>query len=452
MHYSKKIHNAQKRHTRKIYPRHSKIHGNIISKKEGWIILHIYGNPYERGFAHGKLLCHEIKKLEKAFPFIVETQLKQSFSDYLKACKTVINPIVKKDYPEFYEEIKGIADGCNSTGHKINVDYLIAWNAVLSMYLYFKKKDAYKCSAFIATGDATEKGTIVMGHNTHADFVTGQYQNIILYITPDEGFPFVMQTAPGYIASGIDWFICSTGIIGCETTISLINYEVNFGAPYFCRIRQAMQYGKTLDDYVSIMLKNNAGDYACSWLFGNINTNEIMLFDIGLKEHHIERTHNGVYFGMNTAIDFKFRSLETTDTDLYNLETSSGSRNSRLDHLLNEVYYGKINRDNGKKILSDHYDSSLGKNVMNSRSICKHSELEYRERSRLSYYPFGSTDGKVVDSTMAKRMKFEGRFGSSCGRVFNASEHIKKHPEYKKWEGILEDLPKRKWITIHGDS
>ena len=261
-----------------------------------------------------------------------------------------------------------------------------------------------------------------------------------------------MQTAPGYIASGIDWFICSTGIVGCETTISLINYEVKFGAPYFCRIRQAMQYGKTLDEYVEIMLKDNAGDYACSWLLGNIHTNEIMLFDIGLKEHNVERTYNGVYYGMNTTIDFKFRSLETTDNDLYNLETSSGSRNSRLDHLLNKVYYGKINTQNAKKILSDHYDSSLGKNVMNSRSICKHSELEYRKNSILSYYPFGSTDGKVVDSTMAKRMKFEGRFGSCCGRPFNAAEHIKKHPEYDKWKGILENIPKNKWTMIHGNS
>jgi hypothetical protein len=440
--------NLQNRHTRKKYPQYSKIFGNIISKKEGWIVLQVYGEPFQRGYAHGVLLYDEMKEITKTFPFIVEQELKQNFSKYMKDVVKLIVPRVLNDYPEFYEEIRGMSEGFISKGVNVTVDYLIAWNSLLSMYSYYRNNKIYKCSAFIATGKATEDGKIVMAHNTHADFVTGQMQNIIIYVTPTNGTPFSMQTAPGYISSGTDWFICSTGIVGCETTISSIKYKPEFGSPYFCRIRQAMQYGKSLDEYVSIMLKNNAGDYACSWLLGDINTNEIMLFEIGLNIHAIQRTYNGVYYGMNSAIDFKLRTIETNDKDLYNLEKSSGARNFRLNYLLNEHYYGKINVNNAKKILSDHYDVFLNKEQMNSRSICKHSELDEGKLTGKPNYPFGCTDGKITNTVMASKMKFIGKFGSCCNRVFHANKHISKYPLYKKWKGILKDLPNKKWTVL----
>lgn len=432
----------------KTQKKKEKLNGSILSKKEGWIVLFIHGEPFVRGYAHGALLYKELQRVVDTFPFLLKNELKVDFKTYMNACSTQISPIVMNDYPEFYEELRGISEGAKSKGLDIGVEYLIAWNSMLSMYSFFRNNNAYKCSAFIATGNSTEDKKIVMGHNTHADYLTGQIQNIVLHIKPSKGHYFVMQTCPGYIASGIDWFICSTGIIGCETTISGIIYKPEFGAPYFLRIRQAMQYGKSIDDYVEIMLKDNAGDYACSWLLGDINTNEIALFELGLKKHSIERTKNGVYYGMNTAIDFELRSTETNDKDLFNVEKSSGARNFRFNQLLNETYYGKINTSNAKKILSDHYDVFLHKDEMNSRSICKHSEYDEGKFTGKPYYPFGCTDAKVVDSKLAKQLHFIGRFGNCCGKTFNIKKHVKKHPEYQDWLDYMEIYPKRKWIIL----
>ena len=39
------------------------IHGEMIEEKEGWHIAHIYGNPYDRGFAHGYLFRNQFKKV-----------------------------------------------------------------------------------------------------------------------------------------------------------------------------------------------------------------------------------------------------------------------------------------------------------------------------------------------------------------------------------------------------
>ena len=423
------------------------VHGNIIEKKSGWITLHIYGSAYERGFAHGFLLSDEFVRIQKTFPFLVEEQIGVSFKKYMKKSNDVIYPIVKKKFPEFFEEIRGISEGLAHSGKDISIEYLIAWNSYVTLYSDFKIDSLIKCSAFIATGNATENGEIVMGHNTHCDFATSQVFNVMIYLTPSAGTPFVMQTCAGYIASATDWFICANGMIGCETTITKINYKPKFGTPYFCRIRQAMQYGNSLDEYTQIMLKENAGDYACSWLFGNVHTNEIMLFELGLTVHSVQRKKNGLFYGMNSAIDETLREKETFDVSHDDPSTSCGSRNIRLKQLLYEKYYGSINLNNAKLILSDHYDVGLGKKEMNSKGICKHNEMD--ENSK--YFPFGSTDVKVVNSSMAREMKFLAKFGSGCNRPFFVDEFIKENPRYKKWKNVLVDMPTRRYIEIHND-
>jgi hypothetical protein len=423
-----------------------KIYGKILSQKEGWIIIHIFGKPYERGFAHGYLLCEPLQKIKDIFELVIQEEFKTTVEEYLRTCQKEIVPIVKNDFPEIYEEIVGMCAGALHKGVFIDPDFLIAWNSVLSMYIYRSKKSKSnkpRCSAFIATGEATKTGEIVMGHNTHSDYLTGQTQNVIQYMTPYQGNPFVMQISAGFVASGTDWFLCSRGIIGCETTISGIKYRPVFGFPFFCRIRMAMQYGKTLDDYIEWMLKNNAGDYACSWLLGDTRTQEIMMLDVGQNEtYSVKRTKSGVFWGMNAAMNPEFRKSETIDTTIYKIETSSGSRNLRFQQLLLDEYFGKIDVHIAKKIMQDHYDIFLQKVQMGPRSICRHSEMGEK------HSPYGSIDAKVVDSAMAKQMRFLARWGSGCGREFRFSEYLRKYPFYEKWKDKLGDFPKRKWISI----
>jgi hypothetical protein len=433
--------------TVKVYSK-TVVNGRILGNEAGWKMLQIYGGPYERGFAHGYLLKDDLKRVLKSFPFLVKEIIRVDFLDYIKESNRQIKPQVKKHFPEYYTELTGISDGAKRAGVHISVDFLIGWNSHMSLSYYFKKNYYSHCSAFIATGNATEKGDIVMAHNTHADFITGQLYNIIMRIVPDSGHPFVMQTCAGLIASVSDWFICSTGIVGCETTISGINYVPNFGVPFYCRIREAMQYGRTLDDYTKIMLKHNAGDYACSWLFGDTNTNEIMLFELGLKNHSIQRTKNGLFYGMNSAIDDKLRKQETKDIDHDNVSSSVGSRNKRLHELLNKEHYGKINLSVGKAVMSDHYDMYLKKIEPNGRSICKHLETSIENCKTAPFYPRGCTDAKVLNTELAKNMMFWGRFGSGCGRKFSVKKHMREHPEWKRWAPYLNNYNGEKWIKI----
>ena len=403
---------------------------------DGWKTFVLKGTHYEMGLQHGRLLKKDLYKMIDVLTYLVKKDYKTSMAEYtdrcLKICKAYEGDAT---WRPIFEELKGIAEGSN-----VSYDFLIAWNMYLSMNeIYESKSDAHRCSAFIATGSKTHDGKIIMAHNTHCDYGTGFLSNIILYMFPDNGVPFVMQTIAGLVCSSTDWFMSSAGIIGCETTISKINYKPDFqsGVPYFFRIRKAMETGKTLDDYVAIMLEKNAGDYACSWLLGDINSGEIMRLELGKKTHGIARTFDGYFYGMNSAFTPELVNKETEDKDMHDAKTSSGSRNLRLNFLLNQK---KITLKYAKEILADHYDHKTNTFRKGVRGICKHKECEKGADFKIA----GAVDGKVVDSTLARQMKFIGRMGSSCGRIFNKSDY----PD-GAWKAITTNMPRHEWVVIN---
>jgi len=480
-----------RKHTRKNNRKTQKkrsgdIHGKRYPKKNGWIRIQIWGNAFERGYAHGHLLAKELYHIrEVILPFLVKTFYHVTYAEYEELCHTQVFENIRTEYPEYFEELSGIA-----AGSKMSIDFIIAWNCHLSMSSFFKREhkhkhkkkhpkentnDGERCSAFIAVGDATETGEIVMAHNTHSDFVSATTFNIILEIDPhskekkEEKNPkpkkIKMQTAPGFIASGSDFFLCESGIIGCETTIGGMNYKPDFSCkktPYFCRVRQAMQYADSLDDFVAYMKKGNAGDYACSWLLGHTKPEigpggtgqEIMLFELGLNMENIERKTNGVFYGMNAAISPEIREKETKSKGsekFWDMNKPSGARNIRFHFLLYEKYYGKIGVANARTILADHYDVSISQETKgNGLTICRHANLETRIAAspRGAFYPWGCTDGKVVSSSMAKRESFLGRWGPTCGHAFSASAFIEKHPKFQKWSPVLPNMPTEPWIVL----
>lgn len=434
------------------------VNGKKYKSKQGWTRISIYGTPYQRGFAHGFLLHKELQTVESMFPFLVKHDFNISYKRYLDDCSRLIVPIICREYPEIYHELQGIVAGYAAQGHTMDLVVLIAWNSMLSMFTHYSPASrAERCSAFIACGNATEQGDIVMAHNSHSNYVIARVTNIILQIKPEKGHMITMQCCPGYIASGTDWFITSKGIMGCETTIGGFLKSPNFkkGTPYFCRIRQAMQYADSLDEYASIMTTNNAGDYPCGWMFGDIYRKEIMLCELGLEYTHVEKKKDGIFYGMNSATNELIRKKETNDRTYWDTSETSGARNVRLHVLLYETYMSKLNIENAKKIISDHHDVFLDTNTDGtSRTICKHSEKDRKDKTQKDPRPFGAIDGKVINSAMAKKMSFYGIFGSSCGQSFSASSFRRSHrtkrqrKKYHRMTRYLRDLPSRKWIIL----
>lgn len=444
----------------------TKIKNGLSYQKNGWKYISIKGKPKERGYAYGYLCADDFKDIQKTLHFLMFESYGMEWNYFIKEISYDFKEMTQRDFTELYEEMEGIVEGCNANGCKTTIDEIIAWNFYCSIpYWYSTRSESRggkeggapdKCSAFMAVGDWTEDGKIVCAHNSFTDYIDGQYSNIILDLDPAEGHRFIMQTSPCWIWSGTDFFVTAKGIIGTETTIGgFIPYEKRFPIGY--RIRKAMQYGNTLDEYCKILVHENSGDYANSWLFGDTNTNEILRIELGLKYHNIERTKNGFFIGFNAPYDERIRNLEVENSGFYDIRRHQGARLVRLGDLMDE-HKGKINIDIAKKIISDHYDVYLLKdNNPCSRTVCSHYDLDAREYmsdpSRPKpFAPHGAVDGIVCDTNLAKKMSFIGRFGNSCGIPFIKDEFCKKHRQFYKFCPYLKDRPSEPWTEFTIDN
>jgi hypothetical protein len=54
------------------------------------------------------------------------------------------------------------------------------------------------------------------------------------------------------------------------------------------------------------------------------------------------------------------------------------------------------------------------------------------------------------DSRLRRTLGLRVFFGSSCGkRPFIVEDYIQRHPEYKHWGEVLENMPMNKWTMLH---
>jgi hypothetical protein len=442
----------------------------------GWNYVAIWGKPYERGFAHGSLLKNEIKEAIDTMKWSLLDS--QGFDEnfFIEFSNFLFKDTIKTNFPELYEELEGI-----SKGSGIHIDEIILWNNNSSLDYALPKLKEYiskipklekkygdllsqlpmtgqleggssdKCSAFMALEPYTSDGKIVCAHNSFDDFISGQFFNCILSITPEKGCPMIFQTAPGYICSFTDFVITGYGFIVTETTIGgFLPYEHKL--PISCRIRKAMQYAKTLDDYVKILKNGNSGDYANSWLIGDINNNEIMKIELGLKLVSVERKKKGYFIGFNAPYDPRIRNLECNNSGFDDIRRHQGARKVRLEELM-EKYKGNIDVPLAKEIIADHFDVYLNKINMCSRTVCSHYELDNRQFMSqadrpLPYQPRGAVDGTCTSSELAKKMKMWGRWGSSCGTPFYVKPYIDINKQWKRYEPWLKDRPEQPWTLF----
>jgi hypothetical protein len=427
--------------------------------KNGWIYLHIEGEPYERGFQHGYLVAPELEEILRSLDYLTYLQTGKKWEFFVTEAEKQFGTYTEGEYAEYLEEVKGIAEGAGKAGVDISWQEVLTWNGYSELLGYWwpnakagkygELPDNDHCSAFIATGSYTGDGKIVMAHNEWNQYAIAQFFNLILDMEPAKGNRIFMQSGPGFVYSHTDFFITGAGIVGTETTIGAFSSFDPDGAPDFFRIRNAMQYGTGLDDFMELLSANNNGGYANSWLLGDINTGEIMRYELGLKYSAVERTTDGYFAGYNAPTDPQLRNLECGDTGYDDIRQPAGARRVRLTQLL-EQYRGKIDIPVARDILSDHYDVYLKTENPCSRTIEARYDLDAFQywQARKPYQPSGTTDGKVLDSNMARSFSFQARWGSSSGMPFYADEYFAEHPQWDYLEGYIQDRPTQPWTLF----
>ena len=290
----------------------------------GWIYLHIEGKPYDRGYQHGYLMAREIPEYLKRCAYDLGGKAdEQTWNVY----RTEANALFLRGFDqEILEEMRGIADGANANGakwfnRKLDLVDIVLANTAVEMgelrgavnmtptglesftfdapaYAAQPKKDAPTdhCSAFAATGPATRDGKMIIGHVTWWPLTLAEQTNVMLDIQPEHGHRMLIQSYPGGIESGTDWYQNDAGVVLTETTIRQTPFNIA-GTPVAFRARRAIQYGGNIDEVVRELGTRNNGLYTNEWIIGDGKNNEIAMYELGTNHTRLWRSSNNDWFG-----------------------------------------------------------------------------------------------------------------------------------------------------------
>lgn len=419
----------------------------------GWLLVEIEGAPRERGYSYGKLLAREILESIMRYRIYVEKTYSLNWRFFRDVAKKLYSPKIPE---ELADEIEGIVEGARERRVLIDPLDLIAFNGffdTLSYHEWLRAKEGKrsrelpKCSAMVACGEATKDGGVIMAHNTWFSYMVAPSCNLILAVRPKSGNSFIMQSAPGFVMSGMDWYLNSSGLMVTETTITGIKTFNPDGSPYFSRVRMAIQYSSDIDGFVRTMLEDNNGGYASGWLIGDAKRDEIAYLELATYKHALSRTRSGWFFGSNLALDEGVR--EEVEFD-FEKPSPSISRRERWLQLV-KAKYGRLDIELAKRLIADHVDPYMGKRSYKGRTICGHFEGDpngWPELNVGSYSPFGTFDAKVTDSELALKGSFWARWGRPCGRAFKVGPYLRRHKEYSWQSAYLDDLITYPWTKI----
>jgi hypothetical protein len=401
----------------------------------GWTVLHIEGAPYERGYQHGKLMPAEIAGHLRC---LAAMQNSKAPAEGWKQVRTLVNALFLRRYEkEYLEEMKGIAEGATAGGAKIfgkpvdlvDIVALNSWPEIETLpsaldatetgleSIRFPKHEAraatppkpMHCSAFAATGPATADGKIVFGHITMFSLYASSYYNVWLDVKPDKGHRVFMQSYPGGMQSGMDYYYNDAGLLVSETTIAQTKFDIK-GMTVASRIRQTLQYADSIDKAVEILGKDNNGLYTNEWLLADIKTDEIAMYELGTAKSKLYRSSKGEWFGGTEGF---YWGCNNTKDIAVRLETVAS-----LDGKPANPCFCPAARD---KVWVQLYDKHKGK-----------IGVEFGKEAFTTpiIAASHSLDAKFTTTDMAKQLKTWALFGPPLGRSWQPTpDERQRYPE-----------------------
>jgi hypothetical protein len=353
---------------------------------------------------------------------------------------------------EYQQEIDGIVRGCreknarNPDGNVIDRNDIVAYNAMwdiwwrssyIRSFLPFGAFDVdpiHHCSAFVANGDYTTNGDFVLTQSLWMPYHLSPSHAVFADIKPTSGNRILMELTAGMIWSGTEWYLNEAGLIVAETTLGDAPYQW-MNTPAFVRIRKAVQYANSIDEFANIMITNTNGAYCGDYLVADAKTNEVGIVELGSYEYEVWKSENGFHGSSNYPWDPEVRAeMEAPE----GWDHGSYPRFVRLEQI-SEKYKGMINNEIAKRTLGDHWDTVAEQENRYHWTLCGHVENS-------TGYPHGSLDGKATNRSMTLNHEIWARFGHSCGNSFVASDHAAKNPDYAF--SNLQDMIAQPWTTF----
>ena len=418
----------------------------------GWIVLHIEGESYERGTQHGRLLAPEIVDYIKT---LATKRGKENPEAHWGQVRTLTDALFLRRYDkEYLEEMKGIADGAAAVGAKFDgrpLDLLdiVAVNSDIELEFLDSALDAtanglegkvFKepneprakapheehCSAFAATGPATADGKIVFGHITMFNIAFVRHFNVWLDVKPANGHRVLMQTYPGGIQSGMDYYMNDAGLLVTETTIAQTKFAPE-GDALASRIRKTMQYADSIDKAVAILAKSNNGLYTNEWLLGDTKTNEIAMFELGTQKRKLWRSSKDQWFGDTKGFYWGCNNAKDLDVRLETIASLGGKPEGTV--------WAPTDRDITWVKLFEKHRGKIGE------------AFGFEAFTTPPLSAFASCDAKFTTSAMAAELKTHALFGPPLGRTWEPTEDDRNRvPQVRPligndWTVLTADAP-----------
>jgi hypothetical protein len=414
----------------------------------GWIVLHIEGEPYERGYQHGRLMAPEIAGFVRCFAAVQSPSAPTEGWRHTRRLTSAL--FLRRFEKEYLEEMKGIADGATAAGARydnrpidlIDMAALNSWpeidtldsglealpTGLEGMRFPHRQPRAMPppaemhCSAFAATGPATRDGKVVIGHITMFGLYPSNFYNVWIDVKPTRGHRVLMQAYPGGIQSGMDYYLNDAGLVITETTLAQTRFDGN-GNSEASRIRQALQYADGIDKAVEILKTANNGLYTNEWLIADIKTNEIAMFELGTHHTRLYRSSKNEWFGGTEG--FYWGCNNTKDLEV-RLETIPGVQGRPANMVFcpsdRDLTWQRLYREHKGKI-----DADFGKLAFTTPPLAAYHSL----------------DAKFTTTEMARQLKTWALFGPPLGRTWQPTEEDRRrYPE-------IRPLVSNPWTILH---
>lgn len=429
---------------------------------QGWVYLHLEGEPYQRGYQYGYLASAEIIDMMNRWgdyrpyiawmpKFILKSLLQNDdklSEQWWEICKRQSMKYFEKHVPEEYQrEMQGMVDGLNAKGARLfekNIDYedIVASQFVQEVQytilhsprrffhpfrnilfgvlgVFFKNRDSLEtgfCRALLATGNATTDGGIIVAHTTIFPKYIAERCNFIVDIKPSTGYRFMMTSPPGSLWSEEDYYQNEKGIVLTETEFRPQGPFNIRKTPKGIRSRTAIQYSSSIDEVIDHLQKGNNGLIPNEWLIGDTKTGEIARLEQALFHTPVIRTKNGIFTSSCYPHDKKVeRELWGCIPKILALKLYPNKYTYTVSLKFDELekqYYGKIDIEIVKKILTTFPISE------------------------------DSTDVKITTSTLMEKMGLLTYFGRPIG-----CEWIPGETDIRKFKDITI-LPPSGWLEL----
>lgn len=423
----------------------------------GWIVMHIEGQPYERGLQHGRLLAPEIAAYVRCLAASYGPKAPVAAWQHTRR---LVGALLLPSYPEEQlAEMRGIVDGANGAGARfegrtldlLDIVVLNSVNEIESLDGALeampsgpegvsvkrhqvdvessapapakRRARPMRCTAFAANGPATRDGKVVFGHVTMWELYPANFYNVWLDVQPAQGFRFVMQTTPGGTHSGMDYCLTDAGLLLSETTVEQTRLAPQ-GRSLGARIREATQYADSIERAAKVLSQNGNGLSTTEWILADIRRNEIALLTLGTQHHKLYRGSQQEWISGAAGFYWSCNNTKDREVRLEAVPSLAGRPSS-------SATFVPCKRDT---IALRMYDQHRGEI---DAGFC------HRLQTTPEMVAAWAVDAKYTTADLAAQRKSWATFGPPVGAVWDPSPT--EHHDYPE----VKPLVSNPWVVLH---